>query len=1182
MRATGHFAFASLALQAFLIARTTNVADAILEPNRTGTIAANEFVSPDLNLTSATFTSNPQGLPPDVAERLQSLESKFNLTAGSIHVDDRSGRVTNLFVADPILPGSGVGNTFDPDPDPDSTSPPTGHPSSDPLSTESPTSDPLSTPAPTPTRSPEEWAAMATAAVQSWLAQNAADLDVDVTELFAPGTVRSVVHGANGDLIQLSIPRSFNGVMVTGSRATATVKRGNLISIGFQAWGTIPASLSVTPAISVDDARDALATAFSLTLSPTPDQCAAELIILMLLDGEDPATSPYGYKQTLAWKVCPEFVGQTTEAMEGFVDAQTGVVLKFIDTVDNLVAQGETYPVTNDGVAPLGVQTFAVMPFMNVGSDVTDTGGNYLATGAQTATFEGPFARMADQCGAASLTQSGGIDWGTHTGTDCSTPGIGGAGNTHASRTGFYELNRMMEIGRSHLPSNTWLQGQLTSIMNINLSCNAWFNAGSNQLGFYRSGGVCANTGEIAHVFDHEWGHGMDFNDLTFGVSQPSGEGIADVYAALRLGSSCIGPGFRRDGAVCQNGFGAGRTTCLTCTGVRDIDYTAHQDNTPHTLTWLFFSCNGGGGFSVHCMGQIYSEAIWDLYKRELQGAPYNYDDNTALEITMRLTFIAAGNVDIWHALNSAAIPWGGCGSNMGYMTYLNADDDDGSINNGTPHMQAIFNAFNAHEIACQLPVVQDSGCSGTPNAQPVLTVVPGDMSAVLSWTDVGATEYQVFRAEGALGCNQGKVILGETPLLTFTDTGLRNGLEYYYVVIPKGSNEACFGPGTSCEAVIPVATPITPNPTKAPTPEPTPKPTPITPSPTKAPTPEPTPKPTPITPSPTKAPTPKPTPKPVSTGGSGRWYVRWGTETCVQDCEPVAGSCGGLAEPWDFLFNTVTQCCQIKLPYKHLGWCEETSRVNPYPGSGEWYIDYSGTRCVRDCAPGGPLDTNNECAGIIDDAWVPLFPTAGACCGTTLPWVDNELCESNSDPSSTGTNKYYAVNPGGKCLRDCDVGLGCARVTGTSTVLHNTIAECCTISQNWVDDMFCASRSINSFSNGWIVDGTNPKCVQDCAAGSSPLCANPDHDSPSTRIFATPTDCCQTNLNWVDLARCVADSQGTTPPRSGDWYVDYTIQGCVEDCVGPPPCGGLRENWEFAFPDRASCCATVPWYTSC
>ena len=89
------------------------------------------------------------------------------------------------------------------------------------------------------------------------------------------------------------------------------------------------------------------------------------------------------------------------------------------------------------------------------------------------------------------------------------------------------------------------------------------------------------------------------------------------------------------------------------------------------TNEW-FFTCVFSG---VHCMSQIYSEAIWDLYKRELQGAPYNYDDNTALEITMRLTYIAAGNVDFWFSLNSNAIPWGGCGSNSGYMTYLNADD---------------------------------------------------------------------------------------------------------------------------------------------------------------------------------------------------------------------------------------------------------------------------------------------------------------------------------------------------------------------------------------------------------------------------------------------------------------------------------------------------------------------------
>jgi hypothetical protein len=45
-------------------------------------------------------------------------------------------------------------------------------------------------------------------------------------------------------------------------------------------------------------------------------------------------------------------------------------------------------------------------------------------------------------------------------------------------------------------------------------------------------------------VFDHEWGHGLDNNDLTPTIVKPSGEGIADIYTALRLGDSCIGRGF--------------------------------------------------------------------------------------------------------------------------------------------------------------------------------------------------------------------------------------------------------------------------------------------------------------------------------------------------------------------------------------------------------------------------------------------------------------------------------------------------------------------------------------------------------------------------------------------------------------------------------------------------------------
>lgn len=55
---------------------------------------------------------------------------------------------------------------------------------------------------------------------------------------------------------------------------------------------------------------------------------------------------------------------------------------------------------------------------------------------------------------------------------------------------------------------------------------------------------ICALIFLSNTVFDHEWGHGLDNNDLTPTIVKPSGEGIADIYTALRLGDSCIGRGF--------------------------------------------------------------------------------------------------------------------------------------------------------------------------------------------------------------------------------------------------------------------------------------------------------------------------------------------------------------------------------------------------------------------------------------------------------------------------------------------------------------------------------------------------------------------------------------------------------------------------------------------------------------
>ncbi len=103
-------------------------------------------------------------------------------------------------------------------------------------------------------------------------------------------------------------------------------------------------------------------------------------------------------------------------------------------------------------------------------------------------------------------------------------------------------MNKINEMARGWLPTNNWLNNvQLTANVNINQTCNGFWNG--STINFYRSGGGCRNTGELAGVFDHEWGHGMDDNDAN-GVISNSGEGYADIAAIYRYQDSCVGHGF--------------------------------------------------------------------------------------------------------------------------------------------------------------------------------------------------------------------------------------------------------------------------------------------------------------------------------------------------------------------------------------------------------------------------------------------------------------------------------------------------------------------------------------------------------------------------------------------------------------------------------------------------------------
>jgi fibronectin type 3 domain-containing protein len=138
-------------------------------------------------------------------------------------------------------------------------------------------------------------------------------------------------------------------------------------------------------------------------------------------------------------------------------------------------------------------------------------------------------------------------------------------------------------------------------------------------------------------------------------------------------------------------------------------------------------------------------------------------------------------------------------------MQFLATDDDNGNISDGTPHMAAIYAAFNRHGIACDNPPPVNSGCSSGPTTAPTLTATGGNYNVLLSWNSVpGASQYYVLRTEGIKACDFGKIKLATVSATNYTDTQTLNGRRYYYQVMPVGSNTACLGPLSNCVTAIP------------------------------------------------------------------------------------------------------------------------------------------------------------------------------------------------------------------------------------------------------------------------------------------------------------------------------------------------------------------------------------------
>ena len=222
----------------------------------------------------------------------------------------------------------------------------------------------------------------------------------------------------------------------------------------------------------------------------------------------------------------------------------------------------------------------------------------------------------------------------------------------------YVEANRVRDLVARINPSYpTFTDTDIET--NVNLTgglCpgNAWYSPfdGSSPTGysinFCLSGPTRPNTA-FSSVVHHEFGHHLV---RAGGSGQDQyGEGMGDVTSLLVLDSPLIGNGFFN--------------SCSS--SLRSAD-NAFQ-----------YPCSG----ESHFCGNLISGAVWDVRNKLVDSDPLDYRD-----VLANLAF----NSILMHN-----------GSNITpqiAIDYLTLDDDDGDLNNGTPHYDQINAGFSAHNMA--------------------------------------------------------------------------------------------------------------------------------------------------------------------------------------------------------------------------------------------------------------------------------------------------------------------------------------------------------------------------------------------------------------------------------------------------------------------------------------------------
>ncbi len=221
-----------------------------------------------------------------------------------------------------------------------------------------------------------------------------------------------------------------------------------------------------------------------------------------------------------------------------------------------------------------------------------------------------------------------------------------------AQINGYIQANVVRDFCLTYNPSYPTISTQTNFPVYVNRTdgyCpgNAWYDGVS--LNMCASGSGYPNT-SWSNIIHHEYGHHM----VAMGGSGQGayGEGMGDCVGMLIADDPVCGYGFLGN---CNSGIRTGANT--------------YQ-----------YPCSG----EIHDCGQLISGCVWST-RTEL----YATNPATYLQILSNLT------------VNSILLHTGTGITPSITVDFLTLDDNDGNINNGTPHRNEICAGFGAHNMTC-------------------------------------------------------------------------------------------------------------------------------------------------------------------------------------------------------------------------------------------------------------------------------------------------------------------------------------------------------------------------------------------------------------------------------------------------------------------------------------------------